>query len=63
MPTWLVGSRKLLITVVTFATSVILLLFHVINADQWVTLNKFIIPAFLAANLISKFKNGKEINE
>lgn len=63
MPAWLLGSRKLLITLVVFSASVVLLLTKVIDADQWVTLNKFIIPAFLAANLISKFKNGKEINE
>lgn len=45
------GYRKVVVTLVAFLGSVILLVTHQINADQWVELNKFVLPAFMAANL------------
>jgi hypothetical protein len=53
----LAGYRKVLITLVAFVTSVALLLSGIINADQWVDLNKFVIPSFLGANLIEHLGN------
>ena len=51
MLAWLIGSRKLLITLVVFLTSVVLLILGILLPDQWVELNKFVIPSFLAANI------------
>ena len=47
----LTGYRKVFITLVAFIASIALLLANIINADQWVELNKFVIPSFMAANL------------
>lgn len=55
----LTGYRKVLVTLIVFTTSVILLLLTKITADQWVDLNKFVIPAFLAANIAERWMNGK----
>ena len=59
----LTGYRKVFITLVAFIASIALLLANIINADQWVELNKFVIPAFLASNLLSKYASGKETHE
>lgn len=59
----LLGYRKVLITFTVFTVSVILLVGKVITGDQWVELNKFVLPAFLAANLISKFITPKNTTD
>lgn len=59
MPAWLIGSRKLLITAAVFVTSVVLLCTGTLAPDQFVELNKFVIPSFLAANLVEYTMNRK----
>lgn len=55
------GYRKVLITLIVFFTSVILLVLKLITPDNWVDLNKFVIPAFLAANIAEYFgSRGKD---
>lgn len=49
------GSTKTLIILMVLALSTSLLLAEVISAEQWVELHKFVIPSFMAAQLIEKF--------
>lgn len=46
------GLRKVAIVSIVFATSCIMLALDVINADQFVELNKYVIPSFMAANMM-----------
>lgn len=55
----LLGYRKVLVTFVCFATSVILLLYNKLTGDQFVSFNQFLLPAFLASNLLETFMNRR----
>lgn len=53
------GIRKLLICLFCIVLSTSLLVFKIITSDQWVEINKFVIPAFMAANLAERWINMK----
>lgn len=55
----LIGYRKLALTGSVFVISIFMLWGGLLNADQFVELNKFVIPSFLAANLIEHVMDGK----
>jgi hypothetical protein len=56
---WLDGYRKFVAVILSLVLSTGLLLTHQINADQWVELNKFVLPAFMAANLGELWLKGQ----
>jgi purine-cytosine permease-like protein len=51
----MIGYRKLALTVLCFTTSVILLALGTITADNFVSLNQVVIPAFLGTNVAEHF--------
>ncbi len=52
---WL-GWRKFLFTALVVMTSAILLIYGKITSDNFVSLNQIIVPAFLGANLLERWK-------
>ena len=57
------GWRKLGIVLLVLALSTTLMLSGTISQEIWAEINKYVIPAFMASNVISKFASGREIND
>lgn len=59
------GYRKVFVTILAFFVSVMLLLYKMITADQWVEFNKWLLPSFMASNLLSKMidPTGKQVEK
>lgn len=48
---WL-HSRKALLLLITFAIATVALWVGKLNGDQWITLVKWAVPAYMAANVV-----------
>jgi hypothetical protein len=54
------GTRKWSIMILVILASVAFRVGGLIDGEQWVDLLKFIVPAFMAANLASKFSTSNK---
>ena len=59
----LLGYRKVAITLIVFFSSLGLLLSGAVSPENFIELNKFVIPAFLASNLVETWMNKRESKE
>lgn len=56
----LIGYRKLLFAAFAFTTSMVLLLLEKLTADQFVALQQWVIPSFMASSIAEKYLDGKK---
>lgn len=54
----LIGYRKVGVALLVFIASTVMFLTGALSEAGWVELNKFVIPAFLAANIAEYLMSG-----
>jgi hypothetical protein len=56
----LIGYRKLIFAAFAFISSMVLMLCGKMTADQFVALQQWVIPSFMASSIAEKYLDGKK---